>query len=105
VRRRRPVARVGPRSGDDPHLPAVHALHGIGAGKTYPTVDDCQIQWQGTWDGKWPAADCEGKINQDGFDTCMAAIRGTSCTLGDLLNTLGKCDKMFVCAAGGADGG
>ena len=77
----------------------------IGTGKTYPTADDCQIQWQGTWDGKWPAADCEGKINQDGFDTCMAAIRGTSCTLGDLVNTLGKCDKKFVCATGSADGG
>jgi hypothetical protein len=77
----------------------------IGAGKAFPTQEDCQIQWAGTWDNQWPAADCEGKINEGAFQTCLAAIRGTSCNLGDLLITLGKCGKANVCASASPDGG
>jgi hypothetical protein len=77
----------------------------IGAGKAFPTQSDCELHWQATWDSQWPAATCEGKINQEAFETCLAAIRGTSCTLGDLLITLGKCGSANVCASASPDGG
>jgi hypothetical protein len=69
----------------------------IGPGKMYADHEACEIAWQAAWDGQWPAASCDGKINQGQYETCLAAIRGTSCNLGDLLLTLGKCDKANVC--------
>ena len=80
-------------------------LIGDGAGKTYPTTEACEIAWQANWDGAWPAADCDGKIDQAAFETCLARIRGTTCTFGDFLLTLGKCGKANVCHASSADGG
>jgi hypothetical protein len=77
----------------------------IGTGKTYPTQSDCEIQWQGNWDKAWPAADCEGKIDQGAFETCLARIRGTTCNAFDLLATLAVCSKANVCHATNADGG
>jgi hypothetical protein len=77
----------------------------IGTGKAFPTQADCELHWQATWDSQWPATACEGKINQDAFATCLAAIRGTSCNLADLLITLGKCGAANVCASASPDGG
>jgi hypothetical protein len=79
---------------------------GDGAGKTYPTIQACEIDWQANWDKAWPAADCDGKIDQQAFETCLAAIRGTDCkSFGDFLVTLGKCGKANVCRATSDAGG
>ena len=78
----------------------------IGPGGTYPDHETCEIAWQATWDGRWPAADCDGKINQAQFETCLAAIRSTNCMGFDFVGTFLKCDKSLVCAAAPpADGG
>jgi hypothetical protein len=79
----------------------------IGPGKTYSDIGSCEIDWQANWEKQWPAADCDGKINQAELETCLAAVRSTSCTnILDFFATLGKCNKSTVCSAGGApDGG
>ena len=77
----------------------------IGTGKTYPTQEDCEIQWKANWEQAWPAADCEGKIDQGAFETCLARIRGTTCNVVDFFATLGVCGKANVCHATNADGG
>lgn len=79
----------------------------IGAGKTYPDDSACEIQSQGKWDQAWPAAQCEGKIDQAQFTVCLEAIDSTGCaSLADFLLTLGKCDAMNVChSTSTADGG
>jgi hypothetical protein len=76
----------------------------VGAGKTYADHEACEIAWQANWDGAWPAADCEGKINQAELETCLAAIRSTSCMGGlDFLSTVFvKCGKQTVCSGGGS---
>jgi hypothetical protein len=79
----------------------------IGAGKAYPSEPDCEIQWTAYWDKAWPAADCDGKIDQSAYGVCLNAIGGTSCTnILDLIGTLAKCGKMNVCdTATSPDGG
>jgi hypothetical protein len=81
----------------------------IGAGKTYASQEECEIKWQANWEGHWPSAECDGKINQAELETCLAAIRSTSCDNAiDFLTTVfGKCPKEKVCSAGTgpADGG
>jgi hypothetical protein len=80
----------------------------IGAGKMYSDIGSCEIEWQANWDKQWPAADCDGKINQAELETCLAAIRSTSCTnvLDFLATFYGKCNKSTVCSAGATpDGG
>src|SRR5450432_857395 len=78
----------------------------IGTGLAYPTMEACEIHWQAYWEDAWPAATCDGKIDAAALDTCLSAIRGTTCTsLLDLLATLGKCSAMNVCTAPANDGG
>jgi hypothetical protein len=78
----------------------------IGAGETYPSESNCELQWQDNWDNAWPAAVCEGRIDQAQLTTCLAAIRGTDCaSFGDFVTTLAKCDKMHVCDAPADAGG
>ncbi len=79
----------------------------IGAGKTYADDSACEIQSQANWDKAWPAAQCEGKIDQAQFTVCLEAIDSTGCTnAADFLLTLGKCAALNVChATSTADGG
>jgi hypothetical protein len=72
---------------------------------SYPSREACEIDWRANWEKAWPAAECEGKIDQGAFETCMAAIRGTACNIIDFFSTLGKCSAANVCHATNADGG
>ncbi len=70
----------------------------IASGKTYDTRDQCDVQQRSYWEGVWPAASCEGKINSTQLDTCWKAIDIADCTnVLDLLNIGAKCDKSKVC--------
>ncbi len=82
----------------------------IGAGKTFDTLDSCEIQVRAHWDSTWPVASCDGKINEANLEVCLAAIYSTGCTSGlDILDTLAvKCAEAKVCAGAGStspDGG
>jgi hypothetical protein len=83
------------------------ACGAIAAGKTYATLDECQVKQKATWESAWPAASCDGKINAANYDTCGKAIDIVDCNnLLDLLNVAAKCDKSKVCATDAAvDGG
>jgi uncharacterized protein DUF6184 len=71
----------------------------LGAGMSYADFSSCTTQWQANWDSAWPAADCQGKIDQSQLAVCLSAIDGTSCTsVLDILNTIYvKCGKANVC--------
>ena len=71
----------------------------IGAGQTYTSRDDCDVQVRAFWNGQWPATDCDGKISTSALGICTAAIDSTLCGNGvDVLNTvLVKCAKADVC--------
>ena len=79
----------------------------IGPGKSYADVGSCEVIWQGNWEQHWPAASCQGKINQTELETCLAAIRSTNCMGFDVVGTIyDKCSAMRVCSSGGTpDGG
>lgn len=77
----------------------------IGDGKSFPTLDACQLKWQANWDGAWPASACDGKVDAAQFDVCISAIKGTACSLADLAVTIGKCSATNVCDAASPDGG
>ena len=72
----------------------------IGTGKQYTSRDSCDVQVRAQWDQAWPAAMCEGKINNEQLDICLSAIRITECGNGaDVLNTLAnKCPTAKVCS-------
>jgi len=70
----------------------------------YPSEEACELDWRNRWEMLWPAATCDGKIDQAGFQLCMNAISSTACNGLDLAVTLGKCGAMNVCKAA-ADGG
>jgi Family of unknown function (DUF6184) len=96
-------SRVAARDAATQHTCARYQACGdIGAGLTYSDLSACTTQWQANWDNSWPAADCQGKIDQSQLSFCLAAIDGTSCTNGlDILDTiLVKCAKATVCDQG-----
>ncbi len=71
----------------------------IATGKTYATRDECEVKQRSFWEGTWPAASCDGKINATAIDTCWKTIDIADCTnVLDLLNVAQKCDKAKVCA-------
>jgi hypothetical protein len=73
----------------------------VGTGQTYTDYSACQIAWEANWDSAWPAADCEGRIDQAQYNVCLSRIQSTSCTnILDFLTTLGICGKANVCVAG-----
>jgi hypothetical protein len=74
----------------------------IGPGKAHETRESCEIAQRANWDTNWPAAECDGKINQSQLEICLTAIHSTECTnFFDILNTLGnKCPKAKICASG-----
>ena len=47
----------------------------------------------------WPAAECQGRINQAELAQCLNAIGGTECNIVDLGLTLLKCGKGDICGA------
>lgn len=71
----------------------------IGAGKKYATRAECDADNQSFWNNRWPAADCDGKINGTSLETCTNAIKGTACdSFIDQINTAyNKCAKSDVC--------
>lgn len=80
----------------------------IGTGKTYDTLDSCTIQVRAKWDNAWPAASCDGKINESQLEVCLAAIYSTGCTsVLDIVDTVAvKCAEAKICSgAGSPDGG
>jgi len=78
------------------------ACGAIGPGLSYPDQASCTTAWQANWDTAWPAADCQGKIDQAQLHFCLSAIDGTSCTsLLDIADTIYvKCGKATVCDVG-----
>ncbi|MDB4979627.1 MAG: hypothetical protein JWM82_379 [Myxococcales bacterium] len=83
----------------------INACGKIGPGGTYTSADMCQIMQKSFWEGAWPAAECDGKIDGANLDVCLSSISATDCAGGlDVLLTLGKCGKVKVCGAT-ADGG
>jgi hypothetical protein len=79
-------------------------LIGTAQGQSYPTDEACQLAWRSNWENAWPAADCDGKIDNAEYNVCLNAIRGTACNPLDFLSTLAKCGKQNVCRTP-ADGG
>ena len=79
----------------------------IGAGKMYQTRDMCDVQVRARWDAAWSVTACDGKINANQLDICLAAIKATECGNGlDALNTLAnKCPEARVCSGASPDGG
>ena len=71
----------------------------IGSGKKYTTKDECHNQEVSNWDGRWPSADCDKRINGDNLDICLNAVKGTDCNnIIDQINTAyNKCAKSDVC--------
>lgn len=72
----------------------------VGEGKTYANREACENEQRLAWDGRWPADECNGRINGDKLQVCLSAIEGTSCdNFFDQLNTVyGKCPKNEVCS-------
>jgi hypothetical protein len=72
----------------------------IGAGKTFETRDSCEVQTRAFWDTRWPAAQCDGKVDTNQLGICLDAIHITECGNGlDVLNTVAnKCPVEKVCA-------
>jgi hypothetical protein len=79
----------------------------IGAGKKYETRDMCDVQVRASWDSAWPVATCEGKIDENQLEICLAAIKITDCkNVVDVYNTLAnKCPAAKICSGGNPDGG
>jgi hypothetical protein len=77
----------------------------IGPGLTYENRDACEIAWRSTFDGMWPSADCEGRIDGKAFDVCLDRIGSTACEGFDFITTLGLCSKQNVCIGVATDGG
>src|SRR5690349_23580736 len=70
----------------------------IGSGKTFATLDDCQVQTNDTFNNLWSSAACDS-IERKDLDVCLQAIDITQCnnTL-DFLNTVfNKCGASQVC--------
>jgi hypothetical protein len=72
----------------------------LGAGKSFTTRSECEADRASFWNGRWPAADCDGHINGDKLQFCLDAIKSTSCdSFADQLNTVyNKCAKSDVCS-------
>ena len=72
----------------------------IGSGKSFTSVNDCEIRQSTFWNDHWEPADCDDRINNDNLDYCLKAIEATSCSNGlDLLvTTYDKCSTKNVCA-------
>ena len=78
----------------------------IGPGLNYETRESCDIFWTSFWESAWPAADCEGRIDEDAYHVCLNRIASTDCTsFGDFLGTLGVCAKQNVCIGVDPDAG
>jgi hypothetical protein len=71
----------------------------IGPGLVYETIDSCKVDWLAGWEGAWPPADCQGRIDQGELAQCLNAIAATECNIGDLALTLLKCTKADICGA------
>jgi hypothetical protein len=71
----------------------------------YASMDACEIDWRANWDKAWPAAQCDGKIDQTAYQMCLEAIASTACNIVDFFATLGKCSAANVCHTANADGG
>jgi hypothetical protein len=72
----------------------------IGPDKKYASREACNSAERDNWNGRWPAADCDKRINGDKLNFCLDAIAATSCTnVFDQLNTAyAKCPKSDVCS-------
>jgi hypothetical protein len=75
------------------------ACGNVGTDKTYPTLDNCQVQTRAFMDGVWSAVKCDGKINVPSFQTCLNTVNAATCGDGlDSLEILDKCSADKVCA-------
>lgn len=73
----------------------------IGAGETYTSRDDCEVQQRNFWNNYWPTDVCEDRINTDSLDLCLKSIDSTSCSSDfDMVSTAIKCSKDTVCTGG-----
>jgi outer membrane murein-binding lipoprotein Lpp len=74
----------------------------IGAGKTYDSANQCDVQQRSFWDTQWPVATCDGKIDATEYQKCLTTISTASCGSAiDLANVvLVKCSSGTVCSAG-----
>lgn len=72
----------------------------VGAGKSFSTREECVASRAGFWNDKWPAAQCDGKINKDKLQVCRDALKTLACNnLIDELKTLNtQCPQSEVCS-------
>jgi hypothetical protein len=72
----------------------------IASGKKYTTREECIAAEKGNWNGRWPVAECDNRINGDKLRFCLDAIEATSCTnVFDQINTAyAKCPQSDVCS-------
>jgi hypothetical protein len=71
----------------------------IGPGLMYTNRSLCEGDVRAGWENGWPAAECDGKINQAQLEVCLSRIRATECNNGlDVLATLAiSCPKEKIC--------
>ena len=102
---KRRALRPGTRRRRRPAIATSSAIH-IGPGLNYETRESCDIFWTSFWESAWPAADCEGRIDEDAYHVCLNRIASTDCkNFGDFLGTLGVCAKQNVCIGVDPDAG
>lgn len=72
----------------------------IGTDKTYTTRDECDAEVKSYWNDRWPAADCNDRINGDNLETCLQSVDTTDCNsyFDKFVTAFGACAKSDVCA-------
>jgi hypothetical protein len=76
----------------------------IGPGLRYHNRDDCMVRETNSAQNLIPPAQCEGRINQQELNDCLAAIGLIDCGDGlALLAAIAQCSAANVCT--GASGG
>ncbi len=71
----------------------------VGRDKSYLDRAACERDFRKYFDGRWEKATCDGRIQRQGLDLCLASIDATECgNVLDVLNTaLNKCAERKVC--------
>lgn len=69
-------------------------------GGTYADWDHCMLHYQRYFDEEWPEEACgEGRIDEIGYELCLAETEVASCNFAGPLNIGAKCTERNVCVA------
>jgi hypothetical protein len=71
----------------------------VGQGKSYADRAACERDFRSYFDDRWERKQCDGRIQHQALDLCLASIDATECgNVIDVLNTaLNKCAERKVC--------